>query len=257
MRRVVLCEGPSDITALREIGISLFGAKVLGNRPMAGAAGEPRKLFLAVQGNGVEITAVECAKSGLPEALATKLLGLPVEDRASDPNALERITVLFDPDDESPDKMYARLADQVSAEAKAWKLEGKPGDWVVRRNSSESITLRAVPWRSPGDVVDGLPDCQNLERLICHIAASAYPEQAKIVERWLGEIPFAGNKPSWKAALHLWCALVEPKADESNAAAKFLHQNATCQPHVSAALEQVSLFKDLSLALGFSVSATG
>jgi hypothetical protein len=257
MKRVVLCEGPSDIAALREIAILLFGAKVQRNPPSAGPAGEARKLLLAIQANEVEITAVERAKSGLPEALATKLLGLPVEDRATDPHALERITVLFDPDDESPDKMYAHLADQVSAEAKAWKLEGKPGDWVARRNANESLALHAVAWRSPGDVVDGLPPYQNLERLICHIAASAYPEQAKIVERWLGEIPPNGKKPSWKAALHLWCALVEPKADESNAAAKFLHQNAACQPHVRAAMEQVSLFKDLSLALGFSVSATG
>jgi hypothetical protein len=82
----------------------------------------------------------------------------------------------------------------------------------------------------------------------------AYPTEAKTVERWLGEISEAGKQPSWKAALHLWCALVEPKADESNAAARFLHQNETCRPHARTAIEQVSLFKDLSLALGFSQS---
>ena len=193
MKRVVLCEGPSDITALREIAISLFGAKVLRNPPSAGPGGVSRKLLLAIQANEVEITAVERAKSGLPEALATQLLGLPVEDRATDPNALERITVLFDPDDESPEKMYARLAAQVSAEAKAWKLEGKPGDWVARRDASESVALRAVPWRSPGDVVDGLPDYQNLERLICHIAASAYPDQALLARNPVGNPRFTSG----------------------------------------------------------------
>ena len=92
--------------------------------------------FLLIEGSEVEITAVQRAKSGLPEALATKLHGLPVESSSDDPNALERITVLFDPDDESPEKMHARLAAEVSANAKAWKLEGSPGDWVARRNAT-------------------------------------------------------------------------------------------------------------------------
>jgi hypothetical protein len=252
MRRLVLCEGPTDIAALREIGLSLFGAQVQRASPSAGAAGERRKLVLLIQGSEVEITAVERAKSGLAEALATKLHGLPVENSSDDPNALERITVLFDPDDETPDKMYALLAAEVAAIAKAWRLDGSPGDWVARRNGNQAVILRALHWRSPGDVVDGLPDSQNLERLLCHVTAAAYPTEAKTVERWLGEISEARKKPSWKAALHLWCALVEPKAGESNAAARFLHQNQTCRPHARAAIEQVSLFKDLSKAFGFS-----
>jgi hypothetical protein len=150
--------------------------------------------------------------------------------------------------------MNARLADEVATNAKAWKLDGNPGDWVARRNGNQAVLLRAVHWRSPGDVVDGLPDRQNLERLLCHVTAVAHPNEAKMVERWLSEISEAGKKPSWKAALHLWCALVEPKTDESNAPARFLHQNQTCRPHARAAIEQVSLFKDLSLALGFSQS---
>jgi hypothetical protein len=254
MRRIVLCEGPADIAALREIGISLFGAQVQRTPLSAGAAGETRKLLLTVQGSQVEITAVERAKSGLPGALATKLHGLPFENSSDDRDALERITVLFDPDAESPDKMHASLADAVSASAQAWKLDGSPGDWVAHRDASQAVILRAVHWRSPGDVVDGLPDRQNLERLLCHVTAVAHPNEAKMVERWLSEISEAGRKPGWKAALHLWCALVEPKTDESNAPARFLHQNQTCRPHARVAIEQVSLFKDLSLALGFSQS---
>lgn len=254
MRRLVLCEGPADIAALREIGISFFGAKPLPIPRSAGAAGENRKLLLLIEGSEVEITAVQRAKSGLPAALAIKLHGLPVENSSDDPNALERITVLFDPDDESPEETCVRLAAEVSANAKAWKLDGSPRDWVARRNANQTVIVRAVPWRSPGDVVDGLPGWQSLERLLCHVTAVAYPTEAKTVERWLGEISEAGKQPSWKAALHLWCALVEPKADESNAAARFLHQNETCRPHARTAIEQVSLFKDLSLALGFSQS---
>ena len=148
--------------------------------------------------------------------------------------------------------MHARLADEVSVKATHWRLEGSPANWTARRNVDEAVIVRAVHWRSPGEIVDGLPDKQNLERLLCYVGALAYPNEAKTVERWLGEIPQDGNKPSWKAALHLWCALLEPKASESNAAARFLHQNEICRPHVRPAIEQVSLFKDLSTALGFS-----
>jgi len=200
MRRLVLCEGPADIVALREIGLSLFGAEVQRNPPSAGPAGETRKLFLTIQGGDVEITAVERAKSGLAGALATKLHGLPVDNRSDDPNALERITVLFDPDDEPTEKLCARLADQVAANAKAWKLDGTSGDWIARRGASHDVIVRAVHWRSPGDVVGGLPNLQNLERLLCHVAALAYPTEAGMVERWLGEISKAGKKPSWKTA---------------------------------------------------------
>jgi hypothetical protein len=114
------------------------------------------------------------------------------------------------------------------------------------------VVVRAVPWRAPGGTVDGLPDSQNLERLLCHVAAMAYPDKAKAVERWLGEMSSTGDSPSWKAAMHLWCALVEPKATESNATARFLRQNEVCRPHVTGVVRQVSLFKDLSEAFGIS-----
>lgn len=254
MKRVVLCEGPEDVTAIREIATLLFDAKVQ-RTPTAGAAGQPRQLFLSVQGCDVEITAGRRGKSGLPEELATKLLGLSVDDLGTAPNALQQITVLFDPDEEPLDRMYTRLVDRIAAEARSWKLEGQPGDWIARRNASETVVVRAVHWRSPGSVVDGLPDCQNLERLVCYVAAKAYPQEAKIVERWLGEIHATEKKPCWKAAVHLWCALVEHKSDERNAAARFLHQNDTCRPHVREAIREVSLFKDLSQALGFSAAA--
>ena len=131
--------------------------------------------------------------------------------------------------------MHARLASEVSVGAKHWKLDGGPGDWVARR-SVQAVIVCAVHWRSPGNVVDGLPDRQNLERLLCHVTAVAYPTEAQTVERWLGEMSEAGKKPSWKAALHLWCALVGPKADEPNAPARFLHQDKTCQPHAREAI---------------------
>jgi len=148
--------------------------------------------------------------------------------------------------------MHASLADAVSASAQAWKLDGSPGDWVAHRSQPGCDPARG-PLALSRDVVDGLPDRQNLERLLCHVTAVAHPNEAKMVERWLSEISEAGRKPGWKAALHLWCALVEPKTDESNAPAGFSTRTdlpAACTRRI----EQVSLFKDLSLALGFSQS---
>lgn len=250
MRRAVLCEGPDDVAALRELSISLFGATVLRRPTTAGPAGESRQLYLTVGQNEIVVTACRNGKSGLPGLLVAQLSQMPIKDRPEDPYFLQCITVLFDPDDEPSEMMYARLAEEVSAKATAWRLEGRPGDWSAHRNTDETVSVRAIPWRSPGDVVDGLPDKQNLERLLCHVAATAYPNEARIVERWLGEIPRGKQEPSWKAALHLWCALIEPKASESTAPARFLHQNQTCQPHVRGAIEHVSLLRDLSAALG-------
>ena len=97
--------------------------------------------------------------------------------------------------------------------------------------------------RAPGGVVDGLPDFRNLERVLCEVLARAYEAEAEIVERWLTEIQ--SRKPGWKAAVHLWCALVEEKASEGNIAARVLHQNSACKPHALAVLREAGLLADL------------
>jgi len=247
----VLCEGPDDIAALREIACLLFAARIQPFDRRAGAAGGPRSACLLVGQNEVRVSASDSGKSKLPSMLATALSQIPPQKQGKDADALQRITVLYDPDDEPAESMCTKLTNQVAAEAKEWALEGGGDEWRARR-SSDGLTLvvRAVPWRAPGDVVDGLEDKQNLERLLCFVAAAAYPNKATVVERWLGEMSSAGGQPSWKAALHLWCALVEVKATEANAPARFLRQNEDCRPHVKPTLENVSLLRDLSVAFG-------
>ena len=123
--------------------------------------------------------------------------------------------------------------------------------WTARREEGEELSLCAIPWRAPGPVVDGLPDNQNIERLLCAVAARAYPTEASIVERWLTKIQSVRNKaPKWKAALHLWCALVDEGASETNAAARFLHDNRALKPYVQQTLEEVKLWNDLRPLLG-------
>jgi hypothetical protein len=99
------------------------------------------------------------------------------------------------------------------------------------------LFITAIPWRSGDPVVDDLPDTQSLDRLLCAIAGRAHPGHTAMVERWLREARAElGVQPKWKAALHLWCALVEPAASPVNAATRFLGQNHNCTPHVSPAL---------------------
>ena len=106
-----------------------------------------------------------------------------------------------------------------------------------------------MAWRAP-TFLDELPDLSNLERLLCGIAQLAYPKEAKVVERWLVEMNASTRSHAWKAALHLWCALVDPKTDERGAPARFLHQNEDCKAHVRPFLERVGLLRELTPLLG-------
>lgn len=102
--------------------------------------------------------------------------------------------------------------------------------------------------------IDGLPDHANLERLLCAVLAKAYPGDEEHVSRWLMEIgerrSKAGRKAAtWKAAIHVWLATVYDKADELNAASRFLHQQDECKPHIQPVLDHAGLLADLRLLL--------
>jgi len=154
---------------------------------------------------------------------------------------------------------HAELEEAVREHATAWTLAvaGAPGVWVAERNLEDRVEVRAVDWRAPGGVLDGLPDEKNLERLLCAVLASAYPEEAPKVERWLTEIGEARaqarpalKSATWKAAIHVWLALIYEKVDEINAATRVLHQQDRCKSHVEPILEQVGLLRDLLPLLG-------
>jgi hypothetical protein len=251
-RRMVLCEGPDDVAALREIAMGIFGAVtprpgVAWAESKAGAAGQARGQLLLAGRARIEIRAVKNAKSQIAKALATELAQLPPQVESDGELRTRQVAALFDPDDEGAERFFRDVEREVKRGATAWRLtELRGGVWMARRQSGERLLLRAVPWRGPGSPADGLADHQNLERLLCAIAARAYPAEAAMVERWLTEMSrMRATPPGWKAALHLWCALVEEKASDANAAARFLHQNKVCLPCVEPALREVSLLRDL------------
>lgn len=244
--RHILCEGPDDLTALREIGLHAFGAQLdrQGAQRGAGAGGEARKALLRTATARVEIVAGRSGKSALPKEIAADLAQLPPQIEPQGEATVDKIAVVFDPDGDPEATFHRDIEKNVATQAKGWSLASKsPGAWTATREPGEIVEVVAIPWRAPGGVVDGLPDFRNLERVLCAVLARAYQAEAEIVERWLTEIQ--SRKPGWKAALHLWCALVEEKASEVNIAAKVLHQSAACKPHAIAVLREVGLLADL------------
>jgi hypothetical protein len=261
-KRLVLCEGPDDLNALRAIAQLLRWAQPV--RTPGIGAGQERQMVLQAGIARIEVSVPSKArgatgegKSALSRGVATALEGLPPQTNPADEAHVSLVAAVFDPDDETAADFHTALVKAVRDHATAWTFaeSGSPGVWHAQRGATEQLEVRAVDWRAPGGVLDRLPDQMNLERLLCAVLAQAYPDDVSDVARWLTEVggrcAAAGRKPpTWKAAIHVWLAVVYEKADELNAAARFLHQQDECRPHVERILDAVGLVRDLRPLLG-------
>jgi len=261
-RRLILCEGPDDLNALRAVAQILRWAR----SPATGGpgAGQERVVLLQAGDARIEIKvpsksrgAVGEGKSVLARTAAEMLRELPPQVGSPDESYVSLVAVVFDPDEKPAEDFHAELERSVRTHSLAWTLTraGTASTWRAQREAGEEVEIRAVHWRAPGDVLDGLPDHTNLERLMCAVAAKAWPDEVEHVARWLGEIngrrQAGQRKPAtWKAAIHVWLAAVYDKADESNAASRFLHQQDECKPHIQSILDDVGLVADLRPLLG-------
>src|SRR5262249_41264224 len=77
-RRIVLCEGPDDVAALREIATGIFRAVTPASAgrtdaSTSGAAGQARGQVLLAGRARIEIRAVKTAKSQLAKAVPTEV----------------------------------------------------------------------------------------------------------------------------------------------------------------------------------------
>lgn len=247
MKRIVLCEGPDDLAALREISTFVFKTKPRRTAASASPGGQPRRMSLDCQSGSVVDIVSGAAKNGLPKLLADQLASMvPYSD--GEPEWSTDIGIVFDPDNEAPESGFIpSLAAAISESASGWTVSERLAnqDWIATRSTEERVRLHPIPWRGTGAPLDSLGNEQSLERLLCSMAAKAYPDQVALVARWLDEFP-SGSKKSWKGAVHLWCALVESDQNEATAPARFLHQNRLCKPHVVEMLESLGLTKELA-----------
>ncbi|MEO7328157.1 MAG: hypothetical protein ABI193_06245 [Minicystis sp.] len=191
-------------------------------------------------------------KSALARSVADNLTALPQQQSRGDESFVSMVAAIFDPDDQPPEVFHAELEQAIREHASAWTLAAPSasGCWRVQRAGGDPIEVRAVHWRAPGNVLDGLADQVNLERLLCAVLEKAYPSDVERVAQLLTEIGRARQAmdrkpPTWKAAIHVWLAMVYEKADELNAASRVLHQQDECKPHVESVLIEVGLLEDL------------
>ena len=242
--RILLCEGPDDIAALRELGTWLLGASVTRIPASAGAAGQERKSALTTKSNHRVDLIAASGKSKLPDRVATLLATLSPQV-PGDPEETSDIGVVFDPDGGDPDVDFLPAVEAaIAAGAPGWTLSKGSGSWLAQRAVAERVNVHFLPWRGTTDPFDGLGAEQSLERLLCSIGSAAYPAEAKLVESWLDAFP-STRKRTWKSAVHLWCALVESDQNEATAPTRFLHQNKECKPHVRPLLERLGLLEPL------------
>lgn len=205
-------------------------------------------------GATLKLTAVRNAKSGLPAALATSLNALaPFAGERSQDRTTHLIT-LFDPDGDGETRFHKELQSTVQKASPDWALQPitvqkrSGAAWWARRNPGERVFVRALAWSADGGVLDGLRDEHNLERVLCRVLARAYPNDVTLVADWLTEITRRRNNkpPRWKAAIHLWSALVDEKATEHTAAARFFGQHDLCAPHVVDVLKETGIYGELA-----------
>src|SRR5262245_49361629 len=203
--RLIFCEGPDDLNALRAVAQVLRWAQPV--RAAGAGAGLEREMVLragdALIKVGVPSKARGAAgegKSALARSVADNLGALRMQVDAADESSVSLVAAVYDPDDQSAADFHTELRQAIRDHAPAWTLAelGTPGVWRARREAGEEVYVRAVHWRAPGSILDGLPDHSNLERLLCAVVAKAHPEEKEHVARWLTEIGEVRQKANRK-----------------------------------------------------------
>lgn len=229
-QRLVLVEGPDDLAALRELAERLFHVTKAEQPPKPGAS--RKTIFQTSAGVRIEISVGLNAKDGLPKAVATAIRGLPPQ-MPGDEARTDKIAVLYDPDDDAPGAFEARVDKELNASLPLWAIQRSNFScWNLRRGQEEPVELSLIAWKANGPVLDGLPDQQNLERLISQIMVLAYPNERTRIEGWLSDIQelrrrlTSSKAPKWKAAVLLWAALVDDQVTaDAGMASRFFGQH--------------------------------
>lgn len=242
IRVSIITEGPDDVAALTEILFRFFNARTAKSAsPIVRERQQTLRLFEADKVTPLgELTITALANDGaIDDLLVAKIRAQP-----SDGADKERFALVYDPDERSVSDCEARFDGRIRAlEASGWTVERSNSVWkLVRAEPPTETSVRAIAWQGRCDTPPCLPDRQNLERLLCTINESTWPQGKTTVTRWLTEIDAqravlgVAGKPTWKTAIHLWCALVDDKASEAAVVKRFLGQNEAARTSVKQAL---------------------
>ncbi len=202
---VVYCEGQDDVSALTGIIRATTGVKhrpserfnkvaaARANRFDFGAFGT---LDLIAKRPGADRGARPNRESAIDLATGDLL--------APSPSDVDRIGLCVDPEGDSREMLRSAIGPKVpNAMATEW-------GWVF-----EGRELVLLPWFVQSPVFDGLPDRHDLERVAIHALQVRDPAAAALVEPWLDQLAgHSEGRRSWKAAMHLFNAVLQPKRTE-------------------------------------------
>lgn len=242
--RRVLCEGRDDVAAIRAIGEAVFHARCIEPTNKNHPAGRLQNLQVG-ESVRIRVEAPTGGKDALPATAAAILDEMPPDATDSE---LALLALVYDPNGEGRQAFCDRVTKAIEKD-RTWRIEGRlQSDAVAKASATCSLQIRCIAWRDSDPITDanaalGASE-ENLERFLCAVAAKRYPEHKPMIARMLADISVLEHPKRWKywkAALHLWCAVVVPRSSAENVAAEFLQQDEVSTPHVRAVLQEAGL----------------
>lgn len=191
--RRIFCEGPDDLSALREYIRQRYRLK-----PRSG--GPANRVVLVDDEQDIELTIVV---AGTRDKVVSEARQFTLVD-GSPSTPVVSVGLCFDPDGQDElgwrgwiERAFA--SDGVVPGKDSWKVRGLAGD----------VELIPMPWEVAERVHEALDEKQVSERVAARILAATYPPRAALVERWLADVKTLDLEVNWKVAMRLWNALVD------------------------------------------------
>lgn len=235
--RRILCEGPDDRAALRELLTRGFEMKV---RPRASSPPDARVELVPKAGGDllVEIVVAGSDEKVLARAVEAEQFGSPA-------TPVEILGLCFDPNGRTQEEQW-----RAWIEAGLRPLNPQPvGDgWRVSGPLGAASVL-PLPWQSPRALPHyGLPDKHSLERIVIQALAEVHHDKHCAIADWtcrLSELK-VDQRWVWKSALRLWNALVHPDVSGAALFDQLCGQDHAVGGGVRAVLEGTPLWLGLS-----------
>lgn len=251
-RIVIICEGPEDLAALRELLIRQWGFEPKRSWPPP--AGEIRLQPMARGEVDLDVRAAGSRShliSHWPTFIRT----------SSESNTVRTLGLSFDPNGDA-EQRWRRTVFEDPWGSPPMQRDGE--DYLAcRAEGPQGPMVRVVPlpWSSSAPdfdkldaTTDGVPK-QCLERLLVAAANARDAQRGAMIARWLDELQQDAGV-SWKTAARLWHAVLFPEVGVADMATKAFGQDADLWSYLAPLLEASSLWSGLERMLGPAPSAS-